>query len=402
MKKFFVIAAAAALTLASCAKVETISKVNDDQHIIDFSNYAPRALAKASSANYVDGTTLVPNAQFKVWGWYTANGVSFNGTGTDYFGNPGEWYTVIYKDGGKTDGNANDYSVDGPRYWPTGDTPDYLHFYAYYPSNAGTITAPDGFGAFSFTAEATAAAQVDFMIAPVVKDQTYDKANGNPGTNSNVDGTVALNFKHQLTKVQVKFRTIQAIVDDTNTNITVNSAEFGHINNTGKLTTSYQKVDDHGLIDGETGYNSATAVDSTATRWSAVTGDASYDIAVPAGNLTTTAANSGDDANDIFLLVPQVMVGPTRDANGDVTADATAQYIDIEWTVTTKGVPTVNSKRIYLDECVTTDPGSTQANIDWKKNNFVTYIITIAPNQILFTGAATGWDDESFGYYRVF
>ena len=96
MKKYFVIAAAAALTLASCAKVETISNVNDEEHIIGFSNYVPKAIAKASDANYVESTALVSNADFDVYGWYTDNAVSFNGSnGTEFM----DWYTVTYKGG---------------------------------------------------------------------------------------------------------------------------------------------------------------------------------------------------------------------------------------------------------------------------------------------------------------
>lgn len=379
MKKFFVIAAAAALTLASCAKVENFTKVNDEDHVIGFSNYAPKALAKASAANYAEATSLVADADFDVWAWYTANGTSFNGSnGAKYFS---DWYTVVYQgDGAGTTGENNDYP-DGARYWPTGDTPDWLSFFAYYPSDAGTITAPTtGLGAFSFTAEATAAAQVDFMVADVVKDQVYGATNATVGETKK--GTVNLTFKHQLAKIQVKFKTTAEIVADANTDIQVTSASFGHINNAGTLTASYDGT-------------------ATSTAWSAVSGDAAYTIAIPAGNLTATAANSGVPADDIFLLVPQTMVAPTRSA-GVVTDDSTAQYIDVAWTITTDGIATNNSKRIYLDECVTTDGGDTQANIDWEKNNFVTYIITIAPNQILFTGAATEWDTEAFGYYRVF
>lgn len=379
MKKYFAIAAAAALVLAGCAKVENFSKENDSQRAISFSNYAPKALAKADAANYAASTSLIVDADFDVWAWYVANGDSFDGSqDTKYFSN---WYTVSYKgDGAGTSGENNLYP-DGARYWPTGDTPDKLSFFAYYPSNAGTITAPaTGLGAFSFTAQATAAAQVDFMVADVVKDQVYGATNATVGETKK--GTVNLTFKHQLAKIQVKFKTTAEIVADANTDIQVTSASFGHINNAGTLTASYDGT-------------------ATSTAWSAVSGDAAYTIAIPAGNLTATAANSGVPADDIFLLVPQTMVAPTRSA-GVVTDDSTAQYIDVAWTITTDGIATNNSKRIYLDECVTTDGGDTQANIDWEKNNFVTYVITIAPYQILFTGAATEWDAEEIGYYRIF
>ena len=385
MKKTLILVAAAAVALSACSKNEIIPEIEENAHAIAFGTYGPRSITKADAENYVSGTELIADADFDVYGWYTANGTSFNGSnGTMFFGSTHPWYTVTYKTGGGagSTGEANVYPY-GARYWPTGETPNWLSFYAYYPSDKGTITPPSGLGAFSFTAESTAAAQVDFMVADMVKDQTYNTAKGNPGTNSTHDGTVDLTFRHMLTKVQVKFKTTQAIVDDTNTNIQVNSAAFGNINNTGTLTSSY---------DGTT----------FGTAWSAVSGTAAYTIAVPAGNLTATAANSGNAANDIFLLVPQTMNAPTRDGNGDVTSDTGAQFIDVTWTVTTDGVGTQNTRRIYLDECVTTDGGSTQADIDWAKNNFVTYIITIAPNQIFFTGAAANWDGETQGFYKIF
>ena len=374
MKKALILAAVAAVALSACSKNEIIPEVEESAPAISFGTYGPRSITKADTTNYVSGTELINNAEFDVWGWYTPNGTSFNGSnGLQFFGSSAPWYTVTYKTGGGKDttGEANAYP-DGARYWPTGDTPNWLSFYAYYPSNAGTITAPAaGLGAFSFTAESTAAKQVDFMVADVVKDQVYGATNATSGDARK--GTVHLTFRHMLTKVQVKFKTTQAIVDDANTNIKVNSAKFGNINNTGTLTSSY---------DGTT----------FGTAWSAVSGTAEYTIAVPADNLTATAANSGSDANDVFLLVPQTMLANTEPA---------AQYITVTWTVTTDGVATQNTKKIYLDDCFSTDGGSTPADIDWAKNNFVTYVITIAPNQILFTGAAAAWDAEKTGYYNI-
>ena len=378
MKKYLILAAAAALTLASCAKVENFSKVNDDQQIIGFSNYAPKALAKADADNYASSTSLINNADFDVWAWYTANGTSFTGSnGTAYFS---DWYTVVYKgDGAGTTGENNEYP-DGARYWPTGDTPDWLSFAAYYPSDGTGITPPAaGLGAYTFTTQAAAADQVDFMVADVVKDQVYGATNATVGETKK--GTVNLTFKHQLTKVQVKFKTTQAIVNDAKTDIKVQSASFGNIVKSGTLTSSYNGT-------------------ATSTAWSdnAYVDDdaklASYTIPVNASTaLTATATNYGDDETGIFLLVPQTMLANTN---------AKAQFITVTWNVITDGITTTNTKKIYLDDCVTTDGGDTAANIDWDKNNFVTYVITIAPYQILFTGAATAWDAEEIGYYRVF
>ena len=69
MKKYFFLAAVAALTLASCAKVETY-KVSEDT-AISFGVYTGRSLTQADGANYASAGTLVNNAQFGVYGWYT-------------------------------------------------------------------------------------------------------------------------------------------------------------------------------------------------------------------------------------------------------------------------------------------------------------------------------------------
>ena len=382
MKKTLILVAVAAVALSACSKNEIIPTLEESTRAISFGSYGPRSITKADAENYVSGTELIANADFDVWGWYTANGVSFTGSnGTQFFGSTHPWYTVTYKAGGGSgsDGTANTYE-DGPRYWPTGETPNYLHFYAYYPSDKGTITPPaNGLGAFSFTAGATAAAQVDFMVADVVKDQVYGATNATVGETKK--GTVDLTFRHMLTKVQVKFKTTQAIVDDTNTDIKVQSASFVNIVKSGTLTSSYNGT-------------------ATTTVWSDnayVDSDdklATYSIPVNASTaLTATATNYGDDETGIFLLVPQTML-----ANNN----AKAQYITVTWDVITDGVTITNTRKIYLDDCVTTDQGSTPANIDWAKNNFVTYIITIAPNQILFTGKAESWDSERQGFYNIY
>lgn len=359
MKKYLILAAAAAVTLAACAKVEIAENALMDENIpIVFSNYAPKTLVKADADNYAPSTTLIPNAEFDVWGWSTPNATAFDGSnGTKFMG----WYTVTYKDGGATDGTKNAYP-DGYRYWPSGDTPDKLSFYGYYPSVSGSgITPPNGLGEFSFTAKNTAAEQVDFMVADVVANQLY----------SSNDGTVPLTFRHMLTKVQVNFKTTTAVADDASTTVKITGATFNKINNTGKLTASYNGT-------------------ATSTDWDNVSGVQTYAVAYPSGALTATASTVAPA--DIFLMVPQAMLAK---------ADANAQYLEISWTVTTDGVTTENTAKLYLDDCVSTDGGSTAANLDWEKNHSVTYTVTVGPQPILFTATVAEWESAATGYFNV-
>ena len=381
MKKHMILVAIATLTLASCAKIETINTnpVVDENIPISFTNYAPKAITKAATANYAESTTLVNNAEFDVYAWATANGTSFTGSngvksnGHDFM----EWYTVTYRTGGNTNGATNAYP-DGYRYWPSGDAPDYLSFYAYYPSNGTGITPPAaGLGAFSFTAQATAATMVDFMVADVVKDQVYDN------TNSGTDGTVALTFRHMLTRVQFKFKTTQDVIDN-GTTVTLTDVKLYNAKTTGTLTTSYNGT-------------------TTGAVWSAqATPSASpYEVFVNGADinnleLTATAAPATNNAADIFLMVPQAMVTNTG---------SNPQYLVVSWDVTTGGVTTHNTKTLnFKDDLKTTDNITAAAaamNLDWAPNASITYTLTIGPKPILFTATVENWANETNGYFNV-
>ena len=384
MKKFFVLAAAAALTLASCAKVETYN-VSDDA-ILSFGVYTGRSLSRADAANYASGATLVADAQFDVYGWYTANGTSFDGTnGTQFM----DWYTVTYKAGGNANngGSKNAYP-DGYRYWPTGDTPDYLHFYAYYPSNDGTFTTvPNGLGGFVFKAEDAAKDQVDFMVADLVKDQTYDTRNGNPGTNNSVNGEVHLTFRHMLTKVKFQFKTTADVANSTKSQIEIylKDAKLQKVRNTGTLTTAYDGTD-------------------FSTAWSGQSGTQEYEVFINGADidnklLTANAADAASADADLFLMVPQAMVTKTGE---------NPQALYLKWDVKdlVTGKTTTNEATVYFKDDLKngddpTDPAYAAKQIDWAKNMFVTYTITISPQPILFTAEAASWDAEQEGFFNV-
>ena len=75
MKKYLILAAAAVLALASCAKVETYTEnpVNDGSRMIGFSNYSPKSLTRANDT-YISGATLVDGKDFAVYAWNTNYG----------------------------------------------------------------------------------------------------------------------------------------------------------------------------------------------------------------------------------------------------------------------------------------------------------------------------------------
>ena len=374
-----ILAAAAALVFASCAKNEITSVNEANNHAITFGSYSPRNLTKADAANHAAGATLVDAADFDVYGWYTANGTSFDGTNGTLFM---DWYTVTYKTGGETNGNGKtNLYPDGYRYWPTGSTPKFLSFYAYYPSNDGTITPAAGLGAFSFTAEDEAKDQVDFMISDVVKDQTYDN------TNSGVKGEVHLTFHHQLTKVKFRFKTTADVADASKSRIEIylKDAKLSGIKNSGTLTTSFNGT-------------------ATSTVWSAQAGNKGYEVFINGADidnklLTANAEDAKSLDADMFLMVPQEMVDK---------AGTNPQALYLKWDVKdlVTGDITENEATVYFKNDLKNgdDPDATgyaAKEIDWVKNLFVTYTITISPQPILFTAEAAAWDPLDEGFFNI-
>lgn len=375
-----ILAAAAVMTLAACAKIET-SSVNEDLNVpITFSTYTPRVIAKADTDYYVDGTThanLIDGTTFGVFAWAVAqtsatpwsNGTFFQGTGTPGF--MADIPVTFHGDTAGDEGDANVsaagyYSTGNPiQYWPSGDTPDGLSFFAYYPADVDMPAT--GLGAKSFTVELAAEDQIDFMVAPVVADQWYDHTNGTG------DGTVDFTFKHTLTKVKFIFKTDNT---DANTTVTLTNAQLVDVYKTNTLTTSYAAGASANA--GTFSYNWGTA--SAAQGF-----DVTVDGATPsATNVVLSTSNSTCTLADEFLMVPQTIADNT-------------QKITLTWEVTTNGVTTENTKVIDLYDILT----STDDNITWAKNSQVTYTITIGPKPIYFTAAVDAWDSVINGAISV-
>lgn len=398
MKKSMIFAALAAIVLvAGCAKNVDLAPVAETQHAIGFSNYAPRMLTKAGDT-YVDGASLVANKQFAVYAWSTAYGSFLTANpGTPAFMNPAVVTWVNNDDAG-----ANN-TYEPLRYWPAGTTPDNLSFAAYYPYGGAGITAPAfndySVGVYAFAAQNTSAAMVDFCVADVVNDQVY----GNTNAGASNKGTVNLTFRHQLAKVQFKFKTDNS---DANTTVNLVGAKLYNIRTKGNLTAEYTAPTTPAV----------NTIGTTTTTWGGQACEATpieYDVTFSGTAASSTnkitlkttaepaAAGTENPATDVFLMVPQEMVAPTFSTTPNIPANLsnTAQYLLVTWEVVTDGVTTTNTQALYLDQCVTTDGG--QANIDWAKNNFVTYTITIGPKPILFTAEVNNWDSETTGYFNV-
>lgn len=372
-------AAVAALALTACVKTEITSVNEENQHAIGLSLYTPRPITKADGT-FIDNTAtagLVVGKHFAVYANSTANGTAFT---TSAIGNTFMSAVSVEFASAKNTSSTGMDTYSPLRYWPSGDTPDYLTFWAYYPLETGngiTYTAPTGsndMGSYAFTAASTAATMVDFLVSDVVNDMVYTDGN---------KGIVPLVFHHQLTKVQFLFKTDATTAADANTKVYLTDAKLIDVLTTRTLNVTY-------------------SAGTTSTAWAGTNAatPANYEIFVNGKDVTDAAANKVEltatattaTNAETFLMVPQTMIA---------SSGTNPQILRVNWDVVTDGVTTHNQKDLYLDECVTEAGGSTQANIDWVKNQRVIYTITIGPKPIKFTGNVEGWGTLQNGYFDV-
>lgn len=342
MKKFILLAASAALVLGACSK-NVVTSVDDEA--IGFGTYAPTSVTKADGS-YASSTALPSGQKFVVYG-YNQGSSDFASSLVPSFMNGVEVTTNIT--------NVDLTSYTPLRYWPKDEANNKLAFYAYYPLNTTNITptVTSGLGSYSFKVNSAIGSQSDFMIAGLQVDQTY----------TSTSGTVALAFKHQLTKVRFVVKTDAAYP---NTDITVTSVVLNKVKTQGTLTPTY------------------TSGTGTSTAWTDQAEAATpISFTVPNVNvvLTTAAQPATEAAGDCYLMLPQ-------DLADEVEAVVT-------YTVKTgTDAEVINTQKIQLN---TVKKNATDVIGKWDKNQNIVYTITIGLKPIKFTATVENWDAATNG-----
>ena len=222
MKKYLVIAAAAAVVLGACAKVETVQNTRDE-NVVTFGVYAGNtAVTRATYGDITTANLQTSTDGFGVFAYYTqANDWASTDT-------PNFMYNqqVKYNSSANTTLYPAKWEYTPLKYWPngqnsttveTGTFADKLSFYAYAPHIATVNTVPaagQGITAMSannaggaptvtFTVPSKAEEQIDLLWATPVLNQTHKALNGK----------VAFTFSHALTKLNFQ---AQAVVDAVN------------------------------------------------------------------------------------------------------------------------------------------------------------------------------------------
>ena len=256
MKKSVILAAVAAIALASCAKVETYQK-NDAPAALNFSVYAGKATKAVSGTDYSTITTTELQASangFGVFGYYTDAADYASSTKANF----------MYNQQVKYSGGA--WTYNPIKYWPnehgasavSTDT-DKLTFLAYAPfvanfsigtdkgvsitDKAGSAAATEGIIAMTannvaedatltFKVPASSEEQIDLLYGVLGAQYTDVEGNtigtvGSPMENltkQKTDGKVNILFKHALAKIAID---IKEVVDAEDPTTTVNPVSDG-------------------------------------------------------------------------------------------------------------------------------------------------------------------------------
>lgn len=221
-----ILAAAAALALVACAKVDTIK--NDTPEAVSFGVYAGKNATKATYGDITTDNLKTSADGFGVFAYYTEN-VAWASAGASTKPNFMYNQQVKYNASANTTLYPKKWEYTPLKYWPNGQNDDTVEaqtitdkvsFFAYAPqiatSNAGVpgtpypasgqgVTAVSGNTALgaptvTFTVPEKAEEQIDLLWATPMTDMTKQT----------ITGTVNFVFHHALAKLNVQ---VQAVVD---------------------------------------------------------------------------------------------------------------------------------------------------------------------------------------------
>lgn len=345
MKKFL-FAAAVSAALAGCVSNEAEITPNADNPI----TFAAPLVSSITRSATGEITNPYPDTEhFVVFAkLYDDNGYSDWASGQWYIGDANGGVEVEY------DATLSGWAPNGKSYyWPKNGS---LTFYAYSP--ADYVTWKPAIANEHMTASGvvipTADHNVDLMYCKLVKDKTKnDDITGNNGS-AEYKG-VELMFKHALSSIQFKVKTLAEYADAT---IVLNKIELTNVNTTGEFVL--EDIDS----DSTPEWTSTTPADYVAVE--------SANQTVASTTATVVENTTGDNA---MILLPQALT--------DVVAKVTYTLNGFEFTTEIK---------------LGTLSYSGQENAEWIAGKRYIYTIIFSLDKIYFDPSVSNWDDVEVDY----
>ena len=268
MKKFFILASAAIVALASCAKTEVVYK--DAPEEIAF-----KAVTGVMTKAPVLDTSFPQAQEIKVLAWNTTGGQK-------YFG-PASF---------TRDGTSGAWEGTPAQYWPTKGSLDFVAYTTNTKVTYDDSSAPERLE-YDFTLADNSIEQHDFMVSKYVKGKASQ------------DAAVPLYFQHTLALIEVN-------VACTGQNLTVNSISLSGTTQDGKLKVTYTDADATVATFGS-GWTGSTVTNVTLTK------TANVDL--------TAGAASVNYAH--FLVVPETSTSKTLTVNYTLNGNTFTHPIDL-------------------------------------------------------------------------
>ena len=338
MKKYFILAAAAILTIAACSKNEVDNEAYEQTRVINFSTVAGLN-TKAPLSGTVYKTT---DPAFGMFCYALVDGKNWTSDSAD---------GQVYMDNETISYNSTDliWETATAYYWPLSGS---LTFIGYSPkAAAGTVAYNKSTKALTvtdFKVNSAAASQQDLMWATTQKDLTDNQSTYTSESATSTKTGVNVIFHHALSQVKFFVKKAAGLDDYT---ITVNSITFGAYNK-GTLTVT----DDVPVW-------SAQAL---LTEGEAFTYNTTGSNVVAPNNASAFAAFGV--AN---MPVPQTLVADT-------------QKFTITYSLEKSGV-NLGSKT------VTADLRKADGVTEWAQNTIYNYNIVIDLNKIYFNPTIVDW-----------
>ena len=385
MKKYFVFAAAALMTIAACTKVET-DETPAKKISFQIADYASQTKA-AEDPGALQGETT----SFSSKAWLHANGAS---TGTNFFGTSSNDYTetVSY-----TAGTPNVWEPSEEYFWPKASD-SYINFVSWYATNskAPTTVTETAMNWGTSAAPMTIASDDNFLFA----DEAWrysDNATQYTSISGVSEGVPTL-FHHALAKLAFKIRlSTETASSKTIWDVEMKTASLvfgnkGYLNLANADPTSNTT---RAWSIGTT-YNSGASYAATSANvgWTATTGTETVtSFTTPTMTLIPTSASSSSPATsgDFVDYLAERTVMPQAIDGGVVTLALT---FDIKLFHASAGAKVGDA---YSTETITiaaTNLHTLVGSIDnWNMNTKYTYNVTIDPvgKKVLFDPAVAEW-----------
>lgn len=374
MKKILFVAFAATLLAAGCQKTEIINQVPGDA--MTFSTGMSKLTKSSGDAADADndGMTNLKAQDFRVWASYVeADPQTGAAANAFYDGMANSPVTYELKDSKDT------WNTDKQYYWP--GTGKKLNFFAVSGvDNAAVDAATKTLTVSNFTVQhdnAQGGPNTDLMVADFVQQDQ----------NGSADKSVALNFRHVLSKVEFWFAT-----GTQDTKVWVQQISVDQVNTKSTLTTTVAE---------------ANGVFTTTSTWGDVSDPQKFydDYESEDGDntdLPVVAADGVDPTEENLVAHPNAELNETEN-NMRLTS---AAKCFTTWLVMPQDVKTVAADGVDLKvrvvyimgnrQFVSEFPlGGTSAEVPaWGKNQYIKYTITLTPNLISFNPSVEDWTQD--------